>query len=100
MTSRSAAAILLDEVRGVAPNAGQAANLLLRGVAEDRGTLLQQLTKASGDWSPETIKAIQSRLQMAGYYGGSLDGLPGPGFAAALTRWRNGGFKAEVLVSN
>lgn len=95
-----AAAILLDEGRGVAPNAGQAANLLLRGVAEDRGTLLQQLTKASGDWSPETIKAIQSRLQMAGYYGGSLDGLPGPGFAAALTRWRNGGFKAEVLVSN
>ncbi|SDE58136.1 caspase family protein [Ruegeria marina] len=95
-----AAAILLDEGRGVARDAGQAANLLLRGVAEDRGTLLQQLTKATGDWSPDTIKAIQSRLQMAGIYTGTVDGLSGPGFSAALTRWRNGGFKAEVLVAN
>lgn len=95
-----AAAILLDEGRGVSRDFDQAANMLLRGVAEDRGTLLQQLTTATNEWSPETVKAIQQRLQAAGYYAGALDGLPGPSFATALSRWRNGGFKAEVLVAN
>lgn len=93
-----AAAILLDEGRGVARNPAEAANLLLRGAAEDRGTVVRQLTQAARDWSPETIRAVQNRLQAAGYYAGAIDGLPGPNFTAALERWRNGGFNADVLV--
>lgn len=95
-----AAAILLDEGRGVPRNPNEAANHLLRGVAEDRGTVLKQLTTSSGDWSRDTLKSVQSRLKEAGYYAGAIDGLPGPNFTAALERWRNGGFKAEILASN
>ncbi len=94
-----AAAILLDEGRGIDRNPAQAANLLLRGAAEDRGTILQQLTQSAREWSPETIRAVQSRLQAAGYYVGAIDGLPGPNFTSALDRWRNGGFQADVLVN-
>lgn len=94
-----AAAILLDEGRGVDRDPAQAANLLLRGAAEDRGTIMQQLTQSAREWSPETIRAVQSRLKEAGYYAGAIDGLPGPNFTAALDRWRNGGFNANVLVN-
>jgi len=94
-----AAAILLDEGRGVDRNPSEAANLLLRGAAEDRGAILSQLTQAAREWSPETIRAVQSRLQAAGYYAGAIDGLSGPAFGAALQRWRNGGFQADVLVN-
>lgn len=93
-----AAAILLDEGRGVPRDPARAANLLLRGAAEDRGTVVQQLTQAAREWSADTIRAVQSRLQAAGYYAGAIDGLPGPNFTAALDRWRNGGFDADVLV--
>ncbi|MGR3321321.1 MAG: caspase family protein [Pseudooceanicola sp.] len=94
-----AAAILLDEGRGVPRDPAQAANLVLRGVAEDRGALLQQLTQSTNHWSRDTVTAIQERLKTAGYYASAVDGLPGPNFTAALERWRNGGFKAEVLVN-
>lgn len=94
-----AAAILLDEGRGVERDPARAADLLLRGAAEDRGTIVQQLTQNARDWSPETIRAVQSRLKQAGYYTGAIDGLSGPHFVAALDRWRNGGFKAEVLLN-
>ena len=94
-----AAAILLDEGRGIERDPSRAANLLLRGAAEDRGTILQQLTQSAREWSPETIRAVQHRLQSAGYYSGAVDGLPGPNFSAALDRWRNGGFKADVLTN-
>ena len=94
-----AAAILLDEGRGVDRDPGEAANLLLRGVAEDRGTLLQQLTTASGEWSRDTISAVQERLKAAGFYAAAIDGLPGPSFEAALRKWRNGGFNPDVLTN-
>ncbi|MCR8827336.1 caspase family protein [Pseudosulfitobacter koreensis] len=94
-----AAAILLDEGRGVQKNPDEAANLLLRGVASDRGALLAQLTEASERWSGETIRAVQSRLKAAGFYAATVDGLPGPSFTAALNRWRDGGFNADVLVN-
>lgn len=93
-----AAAILLDEGRGVPRNHGGAANMLLRGVAEDRGALLTQLTTAANQWSRDTIREVQKRLKAAGYYASTVDGLPGPNFTASLNRWRNGGFKADVLV--
>ncbi len=94
-----AAAILLDEGRGVDRDPAQAANMLLRGAAEDRGTILQQMSQSAREWSPDTLRAVQSRLKAAGYYAGAIDGLPGPNFTAALERWRNGGFNADVLVN-
>ena len=94
-----AAAILLDEGRGVPRDPMKAANMLLRGVAEDSGGLLEHLTKSTKDWSRDTIVEVQKRLKAAGYYVSAIDGLPGPNFTGSLTRWRNGGFKAEVLVN-
>ncbi len=94
-----AAAILLDEGRGVEKNPAKAANMLLRGTAEDRGSLLEQLTTATNEWSPDTIREVQTRLKQAGFYTAAIDGLPGPSFTAALNKWRNGGFNANVLVN-
>lgn len=94
-----AAAILLDEGRGVNRNPEAAADMLLWGVAEDRGLLLEQLTANTNEWATDTLAAMQSRLKDAGYYGGTIDGLQGPNFTDALTRWRNGGFNADVLKS-
>ncbi|WP_297777836.1 caspase family protein [uncultured Roseovarius sp.] len=94
-----AAAILLDEGRGVQKDPDEAANLLLRGVASDRGALLAQLTEATDQWSDDTIRAVQSRLKAAGFYAAAVDGLPGPSFTAALHRWRDGGFNVDVLVN-
>ncbi|EAQ03131.1 hypothetical protein OB2597_13343 [Pseudooceanicola batsensis HTCC2597] len=94
-----ASAILLDEGRGVPRDPERAANLLLRGVAEDRGTLIKHLTEATNEWSRDTLMAVQQRLKTAGFYASAVDGLPGPNFTSALTRWRNGGFNADVLVN-
>lgn len=92
-----AAAILLDEGRGISRNPSKAATMLLRGAAEDRGDILRQLTTASDQWSPDTIRAVQGLLKEAGYYAAAVDGLPGPSFTAALEKWRNGGFEAAIL---
>ncbi len=94
-----AAAILLDEGRGIERDPSYAANLLLRGVAEDRGSLIKQLTKSSNEWSRATMSQVQERLKLAGYYASVIDGLPGPNFTSALERWRNGGFNADVLTN-
>ncbi len=94
-----AAAILLDEGRGVPRDPGRAANMLLRGAAEDRGEVVQQLTTAAGQWSRETITETQERLKAAGYYTSMVDGLPGQNFSTALAQWRIGGFVAQVLVN-
>ena len=91
-------AILLDEGRGVARDPDAAAVMLLRGAVEDSGQAVAQMTQNTSDWSVETIAAVQSRLKDAGYYTSAVDGLSGPNFTAALDRWRNGGFKAEVLM--
>ncbi len=92
-----AAAILLDEGRGVPRNPEMAADMLLRGAAEDNGLIVEQLTQNTREWSPQTIRAVQSRLKAAGVYASAIDGLPGPGFTSALDQWRNGGFAPEVL---
>lgn len=93
-----AAAILLDEGRGIPPDPDGAADMLLRGAAEDNGTIVAQLTENTREWSQPTVKAVQSRLQAAGFYASRIDGLPGPGFTSAMEKWRNGGFTAEVLT--
>ncbi|MWD29014.1 peptidase C14, caspase catalytic subunit p20 [Aquicoccus sp. SCR17] len=94
-----AAAILLDEGRGVSRDPGRAANMLLRGAAEDRGEILQMLSESADQWSRETLREVQSRLKTAGFYTKAVDGVPGPNFTAALEKWRNGGFDADVLVN-
>ena len=94
-----AAAILLDEGRGVAPDPAEAANMLLRGAAEDEGAIITELTDHAAQWSKATLAQMQLRLAAAGVYTSDVDGLPGPNFTAALRRWRNGGFDANVLVN-
>ncbi|MEM1005153.1 MAG: caspase family protein, partial [Pseudomonadota bacterium] len=95
-----AAAILLDEGRGVPQDSLEAARMLLRGAAEDDGTILDQLSFASDQWSRETLIEVQKLLQEAGYYNSAIDGLAGPGFVAALQQWRSGGFDPIILAEN
>lgn len=94
-----ASAILLDEGRIVARDPDAAANMLLRGAAEDAGQSIEQLTQRTSDWSRETVAAVQERLKAAGYYTSTVDGLSGPNFVSALEKWRNGGFDPDVLIN-
>ena len=83
-----AAAILLDEGRGVPKDPAAAAEELLRGVAGDDGSAFNQLTAKASSWSHDTIKAVQTRLRSAGYYAGPVDGKGGAPLAPALRQWR------------
>jgi len=83
-----AAAILLDEGRGVPKDPAAAAEQLLRGVAGDDGSAFNQLTAKSSSWSRDTIKAVETRLKSAGYYAGAVDGKGGAALAPALKQWR------------
>jgi tetratricopeptide (TPR) repeat protein len=87
-----AAAILLDEGRGVGKDPRKAADMLLRGAASDYGEAITQLTAEAKNWSPDTIKAVQDRLKTAGFYDGAIDGISGPMLKQALADWRSGGF--------
>ncbi|MCF7699914.1 caspase family protein [Loktanella sp. M215] len=93
-----AAAILLDEGRGVIKDPDAAANMLLRGAAEDSGEINAMLQASAGEWTPATLMAIQTRLKAAGFYTKAIDGVPGPSLMAALADWRGGGFDASVLT--
>ncbi|AUH66541.1 caspase family protein [Paracoccus zhejiangensis] len=92
-----AAAIMLDKGGMIDRNPAEAANALLRATAEDDGTVLADLSANTGGWSSDTITQVQLKLAAAGLYTSDVDGRTGPGFTAALTGWRNGGFDAEVL---
>ncbi len=83
-----AAAVLLDEGRGVRQDSAAAAEDLLRAVAADSGETKAELAAKAQDWRVETIKALQTRLKSAGYYAGPMDGRTGPPLADALTQWR------------
>jgi TPR repeat protein len=95
-----AAAILLDEGRGVPRDPLEAARMLLRGAAEDNGAILDQLSLASDQWSRDTLMEVQRLLQKAGYYNSTIDGVPGPNFISALRQWRSGGFDPIILAEN
>ncbi len=86
-----AAAVLLDEGRGIRKDPDGAAEALLRAVASDSGDALAELTKATKTWSPETIRALQQRLQREGYLSGAIDGRSGPKLNIPLQRWRQTG---------
>ncbi len=92
-----AAAVLLDEGRGIPRDASRAAVQLLLGVASDDGSLLHELTEQSENWTPETLSALQRRLARVGLYQGPTDGTPGPELGQALELWRNGGLSAAAL---
>ena len=83
-----AAAVLLDEGRGVAKNPSAAADDLLRAVAADAGEARAELTGKTQTWTAETIRRLQARLKSAGYYTGPIDGKSGGGIGPALTQWR------------
>ncbi|GAA6159871.1 hypothetical protein NBRC116589_20450 [Ruegeria sp. HU-ET01832] len=95
-----AAAILLDEGRGVPRDPLEAARMLLRGAAEDDGAIVNQLSLASDQWTRETVIEVQKLLQKAGYYNSTIDGVPGPNFISALQQWRSGGFDPIILAAN
>ncbi len=95
-----AAAILLDEGRGVAQDPVEAARMLLRGAAEDNGTIVSQLSLASDQWTRDTLMEVQKLLQKAGYYSSTIDGVPGPNFISALQQWRSGGFNPIILAGD
>ena len=83
-----AAAVLLDEGRGVAKNPSAAADDLLRAVATDAGEARAELTGKTQIWTAETVRQLQARLKSAGYYGGPIDGRTGAALGPALTQWR------------
>ncbi len=83
-----AAAVLLDEGRGVAKNPSAAADDLLRAVATDAGEARAELTGKTQIWTAETVRQLQARLKSAGYYGGPIDGRTGAALRPALTQWR------------
>jgi TPR repeat protein len=83
-----AAAVLLDEGRGVPKNPAGAAEDLLRAVAADAGETMAELSTKTETWRLETIKELQTRLKFAGYYGGPIDGRSAPSLASALAHWR------------
>jgi TPR repeat protein len=86
-----AAAILLDEGRGIKKDPAAAADKLLQGIASDSGESLNQIAMKSANWSGETIRALQSRLKKSGYYDGAINGRGSPKLSAALRQWRNVG---------
>ena len=83
-----AAAVLLDEGRGVPRNPDAAAEELLLAVDADAGEAVGELTARTQTWSVETVKAVQTRLKSARYYSGPIDGRSGSGLAPALRQWR------------
>jgi TPR repeat protein len=83
-----AAAVLLDEGRGVAKNSSAAAEDLLHAVAADAGEARAELTGKTQTWTADTVKQLQARLKSAGYYTGPIDGKSGAGIGPALTQWR------------
>lgn len=94
-----AAAVLLDEGRGTRKDPDAAAEALLRAVASDSGDALAELTKATKNWSPETVRALQQRLQREGYLSGTIDGRTGPRLKNPLQRWRNVGSSSWLAGS-
>jgi len=92
-----AAAVLLDEGRGVAPDPAEAASLLLRGAAEDRGEIIARLSADADRWSEDTLRRMQAILARADCYSGSFDGVAGPDLVAALKTWRAGRFDPALL---
>jgi tetratricopeptide (TPR) repeat protein len=83
-----AAAVLLDEGRGVPKDPSAAAEDLLRAVGTDSGETRAELTGKTQTWTAETVRQLQARLKSAGYYSGPIDGKSGAAIGPSLTQWR------------
>ena len=83
-----AAAIMLDLGKIVPRDVDGAADQILQCVRTDYGECLAELTARTQVWSPDTVRALESRLRAAGYYGGPLNGKSGPELLPALQQWR------------
>jgi TPR repeat protein len=83
-----AAAVLLDEGRGVPKDPAAAADDLLRAVATDAGEARAELTGKNQTWTAETVRQLQTRLKSARYYAGPIDGKTGATIGPALSQWR------------
>jgi TPR repeat protein len=95
-----AAASMLAEGSAVPGNPAAAAELLLRGAAEDDGEIIKRINNGDDQWLGDTIAEVQERLAAAGIYDGPRDGIAGPEFVNALWAWRRGGFDASVLTAD
>jgi TPR repeat protein len=82
------AAFLRDKGEGVEIDVEAAADLILSGVVADDGEAIKTLMSRQWGWSADMIRAVQLRLQAAGYYDGAIDGRRGPKMEAALAAWR------------
>ena len=72
----------------MAKDPSAAADELLSAVAADSGESIADLTGKTQNWSPATVKALESRLAAAGYYSGPINGKSGPALGPALRQWR------------
>jgi TPR repeat protein len=94
-----AAAVLLDEGRGVPADPGGRSRSAPQGRGRGFGRDRRRTRRRPGDWRVDTIRAVQDRLRAAGLYEGDAEGSGGPEFAEALRLWRNGGFDVAVLTN-
>ena len=83
-----AAAAIYDEGFHTDKSPQKASELLLSALTADSGETLAKVSAEARSWSHDTILEIQTRLQAAGYYEGTLDGVPGPLFNRGLESWR------------
>ncbi|GAB4525072.1 MAG: hypothetical protein Tsb0019_27150 [Roseibium sp.] len=83
-----AAAAIYDEGFHTDKSPEKASDLLLSALTVDSGETLAKITADPNSWSRATIVAVQSRLKAAGYYDGTLDGVPGPRFNRGMELWR------------
>ena len=85
-----AAAILLDEGRGICARIlPAAAEMLLQGVALGFRRGAQPIAARAANWSPDTIRAIQARLKKGGYYTGAVDGRGSARLNGRARQWRS-----------
>ncbi|WP_133192743.1 caspase family protein [Labrenzia sp. 011] len=83
-----AAAAIYDEGFHTERAPQKASELLLSALTSDNGEILSKLAADADSWSRETILSLQSQMKTAGYYEGTLDGVPGPQFNRGLELWR------------
>jgi len=78
----AAMGLLYEQGRGVARDPGVAAGLYVKAL-ESGKVSFDQLRRGAGGWDRDTAIAFQKILQERGLYSGALDGIVGPGTAAA-----------------
>jgi TPR repeat protein len=83
---------MLDDGKGVPQQRepDTAAGLILQAIRLGYQFAYQEMAQNSRGWTAEFRRALQSRLQGAGFYSGPIDGDLGRGTVGALDAYRNG----------